>query len=166
MKETERPQKLELKQKLEDLNGIEPSRPLQFSIVAALMAVIGWQITSFLSSHFAIEFVDSEIYPMQRIAIVARNIVVGIMTLGKRFCVYILLKCLACVTYLCNIEGTTFSGVIAIGLVFLSVRVALGVSKGELDPNKPVEDTAPPSYKDGAIRTTGDMLKQIFNEKK
>jgi hypothetical protein len=83
MKETERPQKLELKQKLEDLNGIEPLRPLQFSVVALLMAAIGWQITSFLSGHFAIGFVDSNVYPMQRLAVVARNIVVGIMTLGS-----------------------------------------------------------------------------------
>lgn len=82
MKETERPQKLELKQKLEDLNGIEPLRPLQFSVVALLMAAIGWQLTSFLSENFAIGFVDSNVYPMQRLAIVARNIVVGIMTLG------------------------------------------------------------------------------------
>ena len=82
MKATERPQKLELKQKLEDLNGIEPLRPLQFSVVALLMAAIGWQLTSFLSGNFAIGFVDSDVYPMQRLAIVARNIVVGIMTLG------------------------------------------------------------------------------------
>ena len=62
------------------------------------------------------------------------------------------------------ISGTTFSAVIAIGLVFLSARVAVGISKGELDPSKVVEEPlSTGSPRDGAIRTTSDMLKQIFN---
>ena len=36
--------KKDLPQRLEDLNGIKPEKPLQFSVVAALMAYIGWQV--------------------------------------------------------------------------------------------------------------------------
>ena len=48
--------------------------------------------------------------------------------------------------------------------MFLSARVAVGVSKGELDPKKVAEESSSSgASKDGAIRTTSDMLKQIFN---
>jgi hypothetical protein len=110
---TKSPSQKVLQRKEEDLNGIQPLTPLAFSAVAAAMALVGWQLTIYMSGHFAVDFLDSEYYPIQRFAIVSRNIVVGITTLG-----------------------TAFSGIISLGLVLLSARVTMGVAKGELDPNK------------------------------
>jgi len=96
-----------------DLNGINPLTPLTFSVVPAAMCFIGWKSSNYMSQHFAVGFLNSEIYPIQRIAIVARNIIVGIFTLA-----------------------TGFSGVVCVGLILLGFTVAIGVIKGELDPNK------------------------------
>ncbi len=97
----------------EDLNGINPLIPLLFSAFPALMAYAGWKASSYLTANFAIQFIDSEIYPVQRLAIVLRNVVVGITTLA-----------------------TGFTGAIGLGLFAMGVAVAIGVMKGELDPNK------------------------------
>ena len=102
--------------KPEDINGIQPGKPFLFSLVAGGMALVGWKLSNYLSAHFAVQFLTSEFYPVQRIAIVARNVIVGIVTLG-----------------------TGFSGMIALGLFGLGVAVTVGVLKGELDPNKPRE---------------------------
>lgn len=61
----------------EDLNGIQPMTPLSFSIVPLGMSLVGWQLTTYLAGHFAIQYVDSDIYPIQRAAIVARNLIIG-----------------------------------------------------------------------------------------
>jgi hypothetical protein len=97
--------------KKEDLNGIQPYTPFIFSFFAAVMSFVAWQASTYLAGHFAIQFVDSELYPVQRVAIVGRNVVVGIFTLF-----------------------TGFSGVVSLGLVLLGVAVSIGVAKGELDP--------------------------------
>lgn len=97
----------------EDLNGIEPSTPFIFATVPIAMCAVGYQISVFLAQHFAIQYVDSEVYPVQRLAIVGRNFVVGIVTLA-----------------------TGFSGVIALGLIIMGIAVTIGVAKGELDPKK------------------------------
>ena len=107
----------QLERKKEDLNGIEPTRPFTFALVAAAMAFGLWALTTYMAGHFAIEYVDSEFYPLQRFAIFARNVVVGITTLGAGF-----------------------SGIITLGLVALGVTVAQGVARGELDPNAVVEE--------------------------
>lgn len=103
-----------LPKRTEDLNGINPVTPLTFSIVAGAMAVAGWQLAAYFTANFAISFLTSDLYPVQRMAIVARNLVVGISTLAA-----------------------AFSGMVCIGLIALGVVVAIGVAKGELDPNKP-----------------------------
>jgi hypothetical protein len=95
---------LKLEQKLEDLNGIKPSTPFQFSAVAALMAYGGFKITSYMTDNFAVQLLDSELYPVQRFATFSRNIVVGILTLG-----------------------TSFSAIICLGLIGLGIAVTSGV---------------------------------------
>lgn len=100
-------------EKLQQLNGIEPAKPLSFAIVPAIMSVGFWKVSNYLAAHFAIQFVNADLYPVQRIAVVARNIVVGMTSLAAGF-----------------------SGVISLGLIALGVRVAVGIAKGELDPNK------------------------------
>jgi hypothetical protein len=102
-----------LPRKLEDLNGINPLIPLLGSAVPFAMAYAGYQLSVYLTANFAVGFLSSDIYPVQRAAIVARNIMVGFSTLA-----------------------TAFSGVIGVGLLALGVVVAAGVMRGELDPNK------------------------------
>ena len=51
-------------------------------------------------------------YPIQRGAVVARNLVVGISSLA-----------------------TGFTGVVGLGLLAMGIAVAIGVAKGELDPS-------------------------------
>ena len=97
----------------EDLNGIDPLTPFLFSTVPAVMSLVGWQISTFLAANFAIQYLDSELYPVQRIAIVGRNLVVGLFTLQSGFCASI-----------------------SLGLFLLGVTVTVGVAKGELDPAK------------------------------
>ena len=97
----------------EDLNGINPLIPLFSSTVPFTFAYFGFQLSSYLSAHFAVGFLASDIYTLQRIAIVARNIVVGLATLA-----------------------TAFSAIIGFGLLALGLTVGVGVLKGELDPTK------------------------------
>jgi hypothetical protein len=95
-----------------DLNGIKPWTPFVYAVAAALLSAGGWQVCSYLATHFATTFVDSPTYQIQRAAIIARNLVVGITALF-----------------------TGFSGVIAVGLVLLGAAVTIGVLKGDLNPN-------------------------------
>lgn len=99
--------------KKEDLNGVNPLITTFASIIPAGMSFVGWKVSSYLADNFAVQFLDSDIYPVQRAAVVARNLVVGISTLA-----------------------TGFSGVVAIGLFILGITVGIGVLKGELDPTK------------------------------
>lgn len=108
------PQKNAFAQKKEDLNGIQPGTPLLFSLFPAVCCVAFWQLTTYMTNHFAINFISSDMYPVRRLASVARNFIVGLTTLASGF-----------------------TGVIALGLFLLGVTVAVGVMKGELDPNNP-----------------------------
>ena len=96
----------------EDLNGINPVTTITFSVIPMTMCYGLIQVTSWLSAHFAIDQVDSPIYPIQRGAVVARNLVVGISSLA-----------------------TGFTGVVGLGLFAMGTAVAIGVAKGELDPS-------------------------------
>ena len=102
----------DLPRRTEDLNGINPVTTILFSAFPALASYGLATLSSFLAGHFAVDYLSSELYPVQRLAIVARNLVVGLVTLGAGFC-----------------------GIIGLGLFALGVTVAVGVAKGELDPN-------------------------------
>jgi len=95
-----------------DLNGINPATPLMFCIVPAAMCYGGWLATNYLSLHFAVNYLTSDFYPVQRIAIVARNLIVGIFMLG-----------------------TGFSGFVSVGLFILGMTIAFGTINGTLNPN-------------------------------
>ena len=102
----------DLPKRTEDLNGINPVTTILFSAFPAVVCYLLTTLASYLTNNFAVQYLNSELYPVQRIAIVARNLVVGLVTLGGGFC-----------------------GIIAVGLLVLGVTVAVGVAKGELDPN-------------------------------
>lgn len=101
-----------LRQK-QDLNGIQPLTPFTFATVPALMSAAAWQVSLYMAGHFAVEYLDADFYPVQRLAVVGRNVFVGVFTLAAGFC-----------------------GVISVGLVLLGIAVTIGVAKGELDPHK------------------------------
>jgi hypothetical protein len=110
--ETDTSKKIVMKK--EDLNGISPFKPITFAVVSATMAYVLWVLSVWFAGHFAVQFIDPEktAYPVYRLAVFSRNIVVGVCTLGAGF-----------------------SGIITLGLTLLSGRIAIGIFNGELDPN-------------------------------
>jgi hypothetical protein len=113
MIKVDKPSSQPLPDRKEDLNGINPVVPILASVFPAGLAYYALQLANYLSAHFAVSFLASEYYPVQRFAVISRNIVVGMASLL-----------------------TGFSGVISLGLFALGVTVMIGVLKGELDPNK------------------------------
>lgn len=101
------------KVKKEDLNGIAPWKPLISSIFPFGLSIGGYYLTRYLAENFAVQYLTSDLYPVQRLSMVARNIVVGMGALAS-----------------------AFSAVIGLGLLILGIAVSVGVIKGELDPNK------------------------------
>lgn len=110
-------QSKELPKRIEDLNGINPFVPVFASAIPFTMSFFGYKLSSYFALKFAVDFLSSDIYTVQRVAIVSRNVLVGLTTLA-----------------------TTFSFVIGLGLLILGLTVGVGVVKGELDPSKkPIE---------------------------
>ena len=64
----DRPPPTGLIERKDDLNGIKPQTPFIFATVPALMSYGSWRIASYLAAHFAVQFVESDIYPVQRMA--------------------------------------------------------------------------------------------------
>jgi hypothetical protein len=112
----------------EDLNGIDPLTSIVWSIVPAGMSLLAWKVSVYLTENFAIQFIDPtrNPYPVQRAAIVGRNLVVGLSSLAAGF-----------------------SGVVAVGMVAMGVVVAIGVLKGELNPNADVNQAVKKAQDDG-----------------
>ena len=81
----ELPQKDVFDRPKEDLNGIQPMTPLLWSVFPAVFCVIFWQLTVYMTNHFAITFITSDMYPVRRFASLARNFVVGFTTLASGF---------------------------------------------------------------------------------
>jgi hypothetical protein len=71
--------------KKESMDGIQPLKPLVFSVVAVGMSYVSWQVSVYLAANFAIQLLGSDLYPVQRIAVIGRNLVVGIFTLFSGF---------------------------------------------------------------------------------
>mmetsp|Transcript_58810 Transcript_58810/g.70138 ORF Transcript_58810/g.70138 Transcript_58810/m.70138 type:complete len:279 (+) Transcript_58810:34-870(+) len=94
-----------------DLNGVNPVVAITASLFAFGFAVATWTLTQYLAGQFASHPVESDVYFIQRLASVFRNLVMGLFSLASGF------------------FGVTGMGIFAMG-----VRVAYGVAKGELDP--------------------------------
>ena len=94
-----------------DLNGVNPAVALGGGVFALVAATGLWILTSFLAEEFVLHPVETDIYFVQRVASVFRNVVMGLTSLASGF-----------------------FGVCGFGLLLLGFRVAYGVAKGELDP--------------------------------
>ena len=94
-----------------DLNGVNPVVAILGSFFALGTAYGLWFATNQLGIFFATHPVDSEVYFVIRSAQVVRNVAMGLISLASGF-----------------------FGVTGLGIFLLGVRVAYGVTTGELDP--------------------------------
>ena len=94
-----------------DLNGVNPVVCLCGGVFALAVAGVLWYGTNQLGAFFALNPLETDVYFVQRLASVFRNVVMGLASLASGF-----------------------FGVTGMGIFLLGVRVAIGVAKGELDP--------------------------------
>ena len=94
-----------------DLNGVNPVVALTGGVFAFVVAGGLWYATQKLGTFFALHPVATDVYFVQRLASVFRNVVMGLASLASGF-----------------------FGVTGMGIFLLGVKVAIGVAKGELDP--------------------------------
>lgn len=94
-----------------DLNGIDYSTAILGSFPTAALSYGAWIFTGKAAEYFVTHPVETEFYPVQRLAIAVQTVTVGLSSLAA------------------GIFGCT-----ALGLFFLGLRVAAGVASGELDP--------------------------------
>mmetsp|Transcript_110623 Transcript_110623/g.298077 ORF Transcript_110623/g.298077 Transcript_110623/m.298077 type:complete len:281 (-) Transcript_110623:129-971(-) len=100
-----------------DLNGIDYMTCILGSIPVAGLSYGFWAFTGATASYFVTHPIDSEFYPVQRLGIAFQTAVVGLSSLAA------------------GIFGFT-----ALGIFLLGIRVAVGISSGELDPQKQSDD--------------------------
>eukprot|EP00581_Thalassiosira_minuscula_P016987 CAMPEP_0183714304 /NCGR_PEP_ID=MMETSP0737-20130205/8867_1 /TAXON_ID=385413 /ORGANISM="Thalassiosira miniscula, Strain CCMP1093" /LENGTH=305 /DNA_ID=CAMNT_0025943211 /DNA_START=1 /DNA_END=918 /DNA_ORIENTATION=- len=94
-----------------DLNGVNPLVCIGGAGFAWACAGALWFFTTYLGVLFASHPLDTDLYFVQRLAQVFRNVVMGLSSLASGF-----------------------FGVVGIGIFLLGIRVAYGVVTGELDP--------------------------------
>jgi len=95
-----------------DLNGVNPVVAILGSFAALGFAAALWWATTYLGEFFAMHpVIETDAYFLQRLQSVFRNVVMGLASLASGF-----------------------FGVTGFGIFLLGVRVAYGVSTGELDP--------------------------------
>ncbi|CAB9527708.1 expressed unknown protein [Seminavis robusta] len=94
-----------------NLNGVNPVVALGGGLFAFAVAAGLWYATNELGNFFALHPVETDVYFVQRLASVFRNVAMGLVSLASGF-----------------------FGVTGMGIFLLGVRVAVGVAKGELDP--------------------------------
>jgi hypothetical protein len=98
-------------QEAQNLNGVNPVVALAGSTFALAAAGGLWIMTTYLATFFAMHPVTTDVYFVQRVSGVFRNIVMGLSSLASGF-----------------------FGVTGLGLFLLGIRVGYGVVVGELDP--------------------------------
>jgi hypothetical protein len=97
-------------QEAQNLNGVNPIVALVGASFALASAGGLWILTNYLANFFAMHPVTTDVYFVQRVSGVFRNIVMGLSSLASGF-----------------------FGVTGLGLFLLGIRVAYGVLTGELD---------------------------------
>lgn len=139
---------------LADLNGINPRFALFGSGFTLFLAFVFWRITQGMAITFNNLHIESDFYPVQRVANTASTALIGLAALG-----------------------TGIFGGIGLGLTALTTRIIYGISTGELDPNKPRKATSKeieeemerrnPSMvnKDGKVKFTKPWWEETFEEK-
>lgn len=94
-----------------DLNGVNPLVCIGGAAFAWMCAGGLWLFTTYMGVVFASHPLETDVYFLQRVAGVFRNVVMGLSSLASGF-----------------------FGVVGVGIFLLGVRVGYGVMVGELDP--------------------------------
>jgi hypothetical protein len=94
-----------------DLNGVNPLVCIGGAAFAWACAGALWLFTTYLGALFATHPFETDVYFIQRLTQVFRNVVMGLSSLASGF-----------------------FGVIGVGIFLLGLRVGYGVMTGELDP--------------------------------
>eukprot|EP00584_Thalassiosira_punctigera_P017596 CAMPEP_0172555326 /NCGR_PEP_ID=MMETSP1067-20121228/58357_1 /TAXON_ID=265564 ORGANISM="Thalassiosira punctigera, Strain Tpunct2005C2" /NCGR_SAMPLE_ID=MMETSP1067 /ASSEMBLY_ACC=CAM_ASM_000444 /LENGTH=311 /DNA_ID=CAMNT_0013343841 /DNA_START=33 /DNA_END=968 /DNA_ORIENTATION=+ len=94
-----------------DLNGVNPLVCIGGAAFAWACAGALWFFTTYLGVLFTSHPLETDVYFVQRLTQVFRNVVMGLSSLASGF-----------------------FGVVGIGIFLLGIRVAYGVMTGELDP--------------------------------
>lgn len=94
-----------------NLNGVNPAVAVAGGLFGLAMAAGLWYATTSLGEFFSYHPFESDVYFVQRLTSVFRNVVMGLFSLASGF-----------------------FGVTGLGILALGIRVAIGVAKGELDP--------------------------------
>ena len=138
---------------LADLNGINPRFALFGSGFTLFLAFVFWRITQGMAVTFNNLHIETDIYPVQRVANTASTALIGLAALG-----------------------TGIFGGIGLGLTALTTRIIYGVVTGELDPNKPRKATSKeieeemerrnPSMvdKEGKVKFTKPWWEETFDD--
>lgn len=100
-----------------DLNGVNPLVCIGGAAFAWACAGALWVFTTYLGVLFTSHPLETDLYFVQRLTSVFRNVVMGISSLASGF-----------------------FGVVGIGIFLLGIRVAYGVMTGELDPTPIVQN--------------------------
>ena len=100
-----------------DLNGVNPLVCIGGAAFAWACAGGLWLLTTYLGVLFASHPLATDVYFVQRLTQVFRNVVMGLSSLASGF-----------------------FGVVGIGIFLLGIRVAYGVMTGELDPTPIVKN--------------------------
>lgn len=98
-------------QEARNLNGVNPLVCIGGAVFAWACAGALWLFTNYLGALFAAHPFETDVYFIQRLTQVFRNVVMGLSSLASGF-----------------------FGVVGVGIFLLGFRVAYGVMTGELDP--------------------------------
>ena len=104
-------ERLAATQEAQNLNGVHPWSTILSSFFALGMAFGVWTFTQYLGEVFSSHPITTDVYFLQRLQGVFRNMIMGLFSLMSGF-----------------------FGVNGLGILFLGLRVAYGVLNGELDP--------------------------------
>eukprot|EP00816_Leptocylindrus_hargravesii_P007839 CAMPEP_0196823924 /NCGR_PEP_ID=MMETSP1362-20130617/89588_1 /TAXON_ID=163516 /ORGANISM="Leptocylindrus danicus, Strain CCMP1856" /LENGTH=253 /DNA_ID=CAMNT_0042203977 /DNA_START=79 /DNA_END=840 /DNA_ORIENTATION=+ len=119
-----------------NLNGVNPIVALTASAVAFAGSAGLWFVTGYLAALFATHPITTDVYALQRLFSVFRNLVMGLSSLASGF-----------------------FGVVGMGLFMLGVRVAYGVATGELDPT-PIVKKNPLT---GVVEKPADQFPNVWD---
>ena len=125
----------------QNLNGVDPISTLFGALFALTCAVGLWYLTQTLASYFALHPSDSDIYFVERVTLLSRNVIMGLSALASGF-----------------------FGVTGIGILLLAVRVGFGVVTGELDPT-PIASNLPNKAADDSAKVDmSNVLDMMMNK--
>ena len=100
-----------------------------------------WLLTQSFASYFALHPSDSDVYFVERVTLLSRNIIIGLSALASGF-----------------------FGVTGIGILLLAIRVGYGVATGELDPTPIVSNQSTTTSDDSMKVDMSNVWDMMMNK--